>query len=64
MWMDYRPDLLIRLSVEQIQASSANQLQNWIQDAPAPAHTLNTVWLRPGQPSASTQAQGTIIALI
>lgn len=59
MWMDYRPDLLIRLSVEQVKSSSANQLQNWTQDAPAPAHTL-----RPGQPSASTQSQGTIIAFI
>lgn len=64
-WCEWtRPDLLIRLSVEQVKASSANQLQNWTQVAPAPANTLNPVWLRPGQPSASTQAQGTIIALI
>lgn len=64
MWMDYRPDLLIRLSVEQVKASSANQLQNWTQDPRAPTHTLNPVWLRPGQPSASTQSQGTIITFI
>jgi hypothetical protein len=55
---------LIRLCVEQVKASSANQLQNWTRDVPAPAHTLNPVWLRPGQTSAHTQAQRPIIALI
>lgn len=57
-------DLLIRLCVEQVKASSANQLQNWTQGVPAPAHTLNPVWLRPGQTSAHTQAQGAIVALV
>lgn len=62
--MDYRTDLLIRFSIEQVKAFSANQLQNWTQDIPAPSHTLNPVWLRPGQTSAHTQAQGTIVILI
>lgn len=55
---------MIRLCVEQVKASSANQLQNWTQGVPAPAHTLNPVWLRPVQTSAHTQAQGAIVALV
>jgi len=55
---------LIRLCVEQVKASSANQLQNWTRGVPAPAHTLDPVWLRSGQTSAHTQAQRAIVALI